>query len=316
MKIETVGIIWNPRRGDRIGSRAAVATDGDVWRRGQIAEAVARVVAVCRKRGVRRFISAPAFEEVSGIEAADEARVVSESDLVVSIGGDGTLLGAARLLAGSETPLWSVHTGSLGFLTEALPSEIDEALPLVFDGRAAIAEIELMAATVEEDGATTSSVTAYNEVAIESGGRGRMVSLAIEIDGAPVTTLDGNGVIIATPAGSTAYNLAAGGPIILSGLGVMVVTPICPHAFSNRPIIVSHRSVVTIRPLSSAGDPHLIADGIVIRDKLTEAHAVTIRSSEKRVRMVRTSKRTPFDVLGEKLGWGDPRRRPGSTWGC
>jgi NAD+ kinase len=296
MKIGTVGIIWNPRRA-------------------MITGAARRIVEVCTERGVIRFLASPELDDVSGIEAADEARLAAESDLVISIGGDGTLLGAARLLAGSRTPLWSVHTGSLGFLTEALPSEIDEALPMIFDGRAGVDEIELMAASVEANGTPASEIVAYNEVAIESGGRGRMVSLAIEIDGAPVTTLDGNGVIIATPAGSTAYNLAAGGPIILSGLGVMVVTPICPHAFSNRPIIVSHRSIVTVRPLSSTGDPHLIADGIVIRDKLTEAHAVTIRSSEKRVRMVRTSKRTPFDVLGEKLGWGDPRRRRGSNWG-
>lgn len=286
-----IGIFWNPRRGIEL-------------------EAVDRIARIAAHRGLERPRVSPAIVERPELGVATEEELTRAVDLVVSIGGDGTLLGATRLLAGTAIPIWAIHTGSLGFLTEALPEEIETALPKILDGACAMRSVELLEAeVVAGEGRVVARTLAFNEVAVESAGRGRrLVSLAIEVDGDLVTTLDGNGVIVATPAGSTAYSLSADGPIVLDGLEVMIVNPICPHSLTNRPLIVSSRSTVTIRPLALDGDPYLIADGQVHHAALDAGSRVVVKGSGRSVRLIKTAERTQFDVLRKKLGWGDPRR--------
>ncbi len=231
--------------------------------------------------------------------------------LIVSIGGDGTLLGAARLIAGSALPLWSIHTGGLGFLTEARPAEVSAILPGILAGNYKVQELPLVRATVTRAGAaaaTAHEVFALNEVTIESGS-GHVLTLDLAIDGTPLSRLVGNGVLVATPAGSTAYNLAAGGPIVLSGLDVLVLTPVCPHTLAQRPMLVSAHSVITVRALSASGKPRLVADGQEWSPTLDSEDLVTISGDGPRVNLVRSAQRHPFAVLREKLGWGDPRER-------
>jgi NAD+ kinase len=288
-----IGIFWNPRRGIEL-------------------DAVDRITRIAEARGLGRPRVIPAIAERPDLGVVTEEELPRAVDLVISIGGDGTLLGATRLLAGTSVPIWAIHTGGLGFLTEALPDEIEEALPRILDGACSMRAVELLEAEVITGaGRVAMRTLAFNEVTVESAGRGRLVSLAIEVDGALVTTLDGNGVIVATPAGSTAYNLAADGPIVIDGLEVLIVNPICPHSLTNRPLIVSSRSTVTIRPLSIDGSPHLVADGQVHYDSLDNGTRVVVKGSGRSVLLIKTAERTQFDILREKLGWGDPRR-PGN----
>lgn len=231
--------------------------------------------------------------------------------LIVSIGGDGTLLGAARLIAGTPLPLWSIHTGGLGFLTEARPAEVAAVLPGILTEGYKVQELPLVRATLTRAGNPATAAHeafALNEIAIESGG-GHVLTLDLAIDATPLSRLVGNGVLVATPAGSTAYNLAAGGPIVLAGLDALVLTPICPHTLAQRPMLVSARSVITVRPLSASGRPRLVADGQEWSPTLEADDVITISGDGPRVRLVRTASRHPFAVLREKLGWGDPRER-------
>lgn len=255
-----------------------------------------------------------------------DARCVEEDapdfagcDLVISIGGDGTVLAAAQRLvaqrlaaerlaaerlAGPGVPLWAIHTGGLGFLTDCLPEEVLDRLPDVLAGRAEVRTLGTLAISL--DGAAERF--AINDCVVSAGG-GRMVRLGVSIDGAPLFDLHADGLIVATAAGSTAYNLAAGGPILASPTSAMVVTPICPHALAQRPVVVTRtaRIEVEVRPSRSA--PRLFLDGRDVAGALSPGARVRIRRGEKEVRLVRTRKRSDFEILRDKLGWGDPRER-------
>lgn len=251
-----------------------------------------------------------AWPEREGCEALPPHLWKTGRPVVVSVGGDGTLLGAARLTADSDLPVWSIHTGGLGFLTEARPVEVSSMMPRVIAEEYRVQDLPLVRASVSRGGDAQPGheALALNEVAIESGG-GHVLSLDIAVDGTPLSRVVGNGVLVATPAGSTAYNLAAGGPIVLSGLPVLLVTPICPHTLAQRPLLVGARSTITIRTLPTTKRARVVADGQEWSPTLEPGDTVSIRGDGPRVRLVRTASRHPFAVLREKLGWGDPRER-------
>lgn len=264
------------------------------------------VLAAASGAGVEVF----AWPPRDGLSVLEPDRWHEARPLLVSIGGDGTLLGAARLTAGRGIPVWSIHTGGLGFLTEARPAEVPALLPRVLAGGYETQEIPLVRARVwqSETRSAVGEVLAFNEVAVESGG-GHVLTLDLSVDGTPLARLVGNGVLVATPAGSTAYNLAAGGPIVLVGLPVLLLTPICPHTLAQRPMLLDARSSVSVRAISATGKPRLVADGQEWSAPLEPGDTVTISGDGPCVRVVRTAQQHPFAVLREKLGWGDPRER-------
>jgi len=271
------------------------------------AELVATIVDACRARGIETLLTSPPAPHPDHLQQMNLAELIARADLIITAGGDGTLLSVAPLLVNTDKTLWGIHVGRLGYLTDITPDELDSALPAVFDGSARIERLEFIAATLQRTTGEPTSALALNEIAVESAGSGRMVSLDVTVQGERMAVVEGNGVLIATPAGSTAYNLAAGGPILLAGAEALVINPICPHTLTYRPVIVASRSEIVIQPLSDRGAPRLVADGRVIGETLGPDCRIVIRGSGRHLRMLKTSRRSSFDILREKLGWGNPR---------
>ena len=225
-------------------------------------------------------------------------------DLAVVLGGDGTLLAAARAFAQTEVPLLSVNLGSLGFLTEVPLSDLYATLEAWCEGRAAV-EVRSMirAEQVCVDG-TRRIWDALNDVVVAKGTIARMADFAVEIDGQAVAAFRADGVIAATPTGSTAYNLAADGPIVMPSVNCMVVTPICPHLLTIRPIVVPGESAITIRVIGVANEIFLTVDGQEAVP-MRVGDEVRCCRSQYSVRLLRLKPNGLFNVLRSKLKWGE-----------
>jgi NAD+ kinase len=227
-------------------------------------------------------------------------------DMVVVLGGDGTLLAAARAFAHTNTPLLSVNLGSLGFLTEVPLSDLYATLQAWCDGCAAIESRSMMRAELycAGTGKVTRQWDALNDVVVAKGTIARMADFSVEIDGQPVASFRADGVILSTPTGSTAYNLAADGPIVMPTVNCMVVTPICPHLLTIRPIVLPGESAITVRVTGVPNETFLTVDG----QEAVPMHVgdeVHCRRSEYSVKLLRLKPNGLFNVLRSKLSWGE-----------
>jgi NAD+ kinase len=227
-------------------------------------------------------------------------------DLVVVLGGDGTLLAAARAFAHTNIPLLSVNLGSLGFLTEVPLSDLYATLQAWCDGCATVEERSMMRAELycAGQGKVVRQWDALNDVVVAKGTIARMADFAVEIDQQAVATFRADGVILSTPTGSTAYNLAADGPIVMPSVNCMVVTPICPHLLTIRPIVVPGESSIAVRVTGVPNETFLTVDG----QEAVPMHVddeVRCRRSEYRVRLLRLKPNGLFNVLRSKLKWGE-----------
>jgi len=225
-------------------------------------------------------------------------------DLVVVLGGDGTLLAAARAFAQTNTPLLSVNLGSLGFLTEVPLSDLYATLDAWCAGSAVIEVRSLMRAQLFCSGELSRQWDALNDVVVAKGTIARMADFTVEIDRQLVATFRADGVILSTPTGSTAYNLAADGPIVMPNVDCMVVTPICPHLLTIRPIVLPGDSEVTVRVVGVPNETYLTVDGqeAVPTHPGDEVHC---RRSDYSVRLLRLKPNGLFNVLRSKLKWGE-----------
>ena len=232
----------------------------------------------------------------------------AQVDLLVVLGGDGTMLGmAARVGAtGRAVPILGVNFGRLGFLTEVTLDELYPSLESVLAGTARIQERRLLAATVLRKGAPRHSQVVLNDVVVTRGEISRVIELEVTVDGQFVTRAKADGIIVASPTGSTAYNLAASGPIVHPEVDAIVITPIAPHTLANRPIVIPAASVVEVRPIETARQGDVVAtfDGQTTF-KLDADDAVRVTRADAPVRIVRSASRSYFDTLREKLGWGE-----------
>ncbi|HWB33134.1 MAG TPA: NAD(+)/NADH kinase [Acidobacteriaceae bacterium] len=225
-------------------------------------------------------------------------------DMVVVLGGDGTLLAAARAFAHTKVPLLSVNLGSLGFLTEVPLTDLYATLEAWCDGCAEIDERSMIRAEMVCSDGTRRRWDALNDVVVAKGTIARMADFQLEIDGAPVAAFRADGVIAATPTGSTAYNLAADGPIVMPTVNCMLLTPICPHLLTLRPIVVPGESAITVRVTGVANEIYLTVDG----QEAVPMHVgdeVRCCRSEYRVRLLRLKPNGLFNVLRQKLKWGE-----------
>ena len=237
-----------------------------------------------------------------GIECGDAA--AAGVDLVVAVGGDGTFLRGAHAAARLGVPVLGVKVGRLGFLTEVEP---DDAASLIVHALAGDAPVEDRLAVVGEpvNGPGFEPQWGMNEIMIEKRARHRLVRLRVEVDGEYLTTFSADGVIVATPTGSTAYNLAAGGPIVQPVVDAIVLTPIAPHMLTNRPIVIPASSIVRVQPMMNERDEIYVTFDGQAGHQLEQGDEVRIRCAERRVRLLRPSSRSYFEVLRQKLKWNE-----------
>jgi NAD+ kinase len=229
-------------------------------------------------------------------------------DLVVVLGGDGTLIGMAGRVAnaGADIPIAGVNFGSLGFLTEITLPELYPALEAVLAGRARIDERMMLSSRTLRGGALYTERLALNDVVIAKSALSRIIDLAVTIGEERVMRIRADGLIVGSPTGSTAYNLAAGGPIVHPAVDAILITPIAPHMLTNRPIMVSASSEVRVQPAAGASN-----DEIVVTFDGQSGHAmvpedvIVIRKAQRTTRLVQATTRTYFDVLREKLKWSE-----------
>ena len=286
MKIETVGIVTKPGAPD-------------------VAQVAAELADWLGQRGVQTLLESETATQSGrvNLRVSDE-EFGSRPDLLVVVGGDGTLLAAARLLAGREIPILAINYGGLGFLTSVTMSEYHGDLERILLGEFVSDRRMMLIAKLIRDGKTISSGRALNDVVVNKGTPARMIEVEVCVNDDYVSTFRADGLIVATPTGSTAYNLSAGGPIVHPDLSALLVTPICSHTLTNRPIVLPDDSRLTIT-FKSHGEEGVYAtiDGQVGLP-LEGGDILEVRSARERVEVIAPRGKSYFDVLRGKLKWG------------
>jgi NAD+ kinase len=237
----------------------------------------------------------------------EKAELVRNVDLVVVLGGDGTLLSMAGTIAaaGASVPILGVNFGSLGFLTEVTLPELYPALESAVAGSARVEERMMLRSATVRPGAALPEYVALNDVVITKAARARMTDLSVSIGDEFVTRVKADGLIVATPTGSTAYNLAAGGPIVQPVVDALVLTPIAPHMLTNRPIVIPAGSLVRVQPMMDERDELYVTFDGQAGYQLQAGDEVQIRRAPQPLQLLRPSSRSYFEVLRQKLKWNE-----------
>lgn len=257
-----------------------------------------------KARGCRVLTEAGALPTPTGCESVERAVMGRECRLAIVIGGDGTFINATRSLA-AEVPLLGINVGRLGFLVDISPDDMLDRIDEILDGKFIESSRALLLADLIRNGRTISESVAVNDVVLHVNGRVRMIEFDTLIDGRPVFNQRADGIIVATPTGSTAYALSAGGPIVEPSLDALVLAPICPHTLSHRPIVVSDRSVIEIVFSEHNRCPAQIAlDGQVAMD-VEGGDRIRIVVAGHRLRIVHPAGHDHFRLLRNKLRWGE-----------
>ncbi len=230
--------------------------------------------------------------------------VLKKADFAVVFGGDGTILSAARDLSQANVPVIGVNVGNLGYLAEFSVDELLDQFDMIVSGQSLIEKRMIIRCCVMRDEETVFCSTAINDMVISSGAPFNMVHLKMRVQGQPLAECIGDGVIISTPTGSTAYNLSAGGPILSADLSALVVTPVCPQSLSFRPIVINAAGIVEVELLRVNDGTTLTLDG-QISHKVLEGDVVRLQKDEGAFLVVNNPKRTQWDTLASKLKWAD-----------
>jgi NAD+ kinase len=258
-----------------------------------------------RSHGYSVTVDAPAHEFCPDFALADREDVLNtRPDFVVVLGGDGTLLAAARKVAEAGIPILGINLGSLGFLTEIKQEEIAHALEDVDSGRYQVSERSMLHCQVLRQGRSVASYDALNDVVMNQQGVARITEFEVRINGVFVSNYKADGLIVSTPTGSTAYSLAAGGPILVPDVPGFVVTPVASHALTNRPLVVQDNAVIEIRLMVTREHAYLTIDG-QLGAPLEEGDIVQCSKSKFVVKLFSLPERTFFQVLRTKLKWGE-----------
>jgi NAD+ kinase len=236
----------------------------------------------------------------------ERTEIVSLAEMLIVLGGDGTLLSASRLVADAhrDVPIFGVNLGSLGFMAEVSLDELYDNLEKAIAGKLGTEDRMMLSASVVRDGRRVALYRVLNDAVINKGALARMMELKISVNGDHLTTLRADGLIVATPTGSTAYSLSAGGPIIHPTIHCFVVTPICPHTLSNRPIALPDSVTVTVCLTSLSEDVSLTLDG-QIGFPLLPHDVVEIKKSRFKMKLIKHPVKNYYEILRTKLKWGN-----------
>jgi NAD+ kinase len=272
----------------------------------RVAESAAVLVPHLIERGIRVIAheSPDAVAGAGAVEIVSEAELAARADLIIAIGGDGTLLYAARLATARQVPLLGINRGRLGFLTDVLPQDLIACVDAALDGGCEVDRRPLLTTSLVIDGATTTTGLALNDIVVQKLATGSMMDFETWIDGRYVNTHAGDGIVIASATGSTAYALSCGGPIVEPHLEVLVIAPICPHTLSDRPIVVSARTTIEIRLLERPESrAQVVCDGFVLGD-VQPCDRIQVRQSSDGVTLLHPPGYDYYRLLRSKLHWG------------
>ena len=258
-------------------------------------------------RPVYETATADLMPSAQGRAILDKATLAKDVDIVLVLGGDGTLIGMADCIAeaGASTPILGVNFGSLGFLTEVTLPELYRSLENALNGRAHIEERMMLRAMTTSGGDVLSRSIALNDAVVTKTARSRMIDLSVYVGNEFVTRVKADGLIIATPTGSTAYNMSAGGPIVQPDVDAMIITPIAPHTLTNRPIVIPGDSTVRVQPNMDARDEIVFTLDGQSTFPIHAGDEITVSRAPQRLQLIRPSTRSYFEVLRTKLKWGE-----------
>ena len=272
----------------------------------RVAESALTLLPHLKKRGVRALLPEgdPLDAPADLVVRIPEDEIADQADLVIAIGGDGTLLYAARLVAHRGVPLIGINRGRLGFLTDVLPQDMLASVDAALEGRCERDERALLEARIVGANGVTARALALNDVVLQKWETGRMLDFETWIDGAYVNTHGGDGLVVASSTGSTAYALSCGGPIVAPHLDVLVVAPICPHTLSDRPIVVSGRSVITVKLIDRPDTrAQVTCDGVPLGE-LVPGDRLEVHPTAQKITLLHPNKFEYYRLLRSKLHWG------------
>ncbi len=275
----------------------------------RVAEPMRLVAAHLTKAGID-VISTPELAGELSARSVDPDALPREADLIIAVGGDGTMLHAASMTGGLDVPLLGVNRGRLGFLTDVSPDEMLESLDQVLDGKYTCESRLRLAATLSSRDGSKNTSLALNDIVLQRRDTGRMLDFETRIAGRYVNTYMGDGLIVATPTGSTAYALSCGGPIIEPQLDAIVVVPICPHTLSVRPIVIPANQKIEVTLLERDDtNAEISVDGHSM-GAFGPEDQLLIEPSENRITLIHPPGYDFYEILRSKLHWGrDSRKR-------
>lgn len=263
------------------------------------------LIAWLEQHGCKPLVEAHLAHHMGSNLGLSDQEIREQATLVVVLGGDGTLISVARLFSGRQVPVVGVNLGSLGFLTEITVEELYPVLEQCLTSSPRITERMMLDVVVTREDAIISRCQVLNDAVINKGALARIIDLEVKVNSLFLTTFKADGLIISTPTGSTGYSLSAGGPIVQPLMQCVLITPICPHTLTNRPIVISDESVIRIKVKSSFDEMvYLTLDGQV-GVELQEGDTIEIRRALKTTTLVTSPQKDYFAILRAKLKWGE-----------
>jgi NAD+ kinase len=227
-----------------------------------------------------------------------------KADIAIVLGGDGAILSACRRLGKHQIPIIGVHLGKFGFLTALTENDMYASIEKILDGECKVVPRMLLTCSVQRNSNIIKDTLGLNDAVVSRPSLSRLITLRLSINGDEVATYRTDGLIISTPVGSTAHSLSAGGPILVPDIDAFIITPICPHTLTNRPIVVPGDSRIEIEHLSEYGGTGLTIDGQVFVE-LMQGDRIKVEKSNMQLQLIDTGTRTFYGVLREKLNWGE-----------
>jgi len=257
-----------------------------------------------KERGVEVYVEKELGKKIHHPNSIDRTDIPKLVDVILVFGGDGTFLGVAREACKYGTPILGINLGGLGFLTEVTVEELYPMMERIIDGDYEVEDRQMLITSIRRGKKNIGTYEVLNDVVINKGALARIIDLAIYIEDSHVTTYKADGIILATPTGSTAYSLSAGGPIVHPGIPVTIITPICPHTLTNRPLVVSSKMKVEIKVTTQEPDTYLTLDG-QIGLRLKTGDLIEVKRTDTSVKLIKSPFRDFFSILKTKLMWGE-----------
>lgn len=273
----------------------------------RVSEPMIALAAHLNSRGIDVIVSTEVTLQLHARQLPDD-EIANQADLIIAVGGDGTMLHAAGIAAGSDVPLLGINRGRLGFLADVMPAEMLPKLDQVLAGEFSRESRLMLKARILDNNGNCSEALALNDIVIQRWETGRMVDFETRVDGCYINTHSGDGLIVATPTGSTAYALSCGGPIIEPRLDAVVVVPVCPHTLSDRPIVLPSTQEIEVRLVDRAEiQAEVAADGHSL-GWLNSTNRLLISAADTRINLIHPPEYEYYGILRSKLHWGRNNR--------